>query len=382
MISFLFTIVLYAAVYGTAILIFRAAHRTSKNRRKKWIVFAGVLFLSLIAAARSLDVGTDTAETVRKYFSAYIEDPASAKGNILYQKLALVLNRFHLGERAFLFTAEFLILAPVAVGAYLRRDDVPIHLSMYIFLLMFYQVSFNWIRQSISCSFVFLAMILAQERKHLLAIPAAAVGVLFHSSAAIGAALLVFAAVFSRIRQKEAKLVIGPLFAVVALTAMLFWEKLFSWGIDQGLLPASYSGYIRVFSGQSTVDRWFLVGKRAYIDYLIRVALVVIPFAVGCVNAAPGNLRRVSFYKTATVTALGIYSFILFGMHSAYGNRISYTVEYVHVLNLGMCYIPRGTKMGRAVPLRNLLVVGSVLVYHIWLYYILGWHATVPFSFG
>ena len=30
-----------------------------------------------------------------------------------------------------------------------------------------------------------------------------------------------------------------------------------------------------------------------------------------------------------------IYGYVLLSMHSAYGNRISYAVEYVQIINLG-----------------------------------------------
>ena len=382
------TILLYFAVYSISILAFKTANDSASNKTRKRYIAIGIIILAIIASARDIHVGTDTQDTIVQFFFNQIGRSIRTEGifsflnsDIPYYLIANILHFLHLGEHSFLFVMELLILIPVGIVAYKKRESIPIHLTMMIFSLLYYQVGFNWIRQSAANAFVLLALICFQEKKPQKAIILALVGIMVHTSALIGLSLLLFAYAFMRIRNKYVKAIFGIAFMFLFLYLISRWQNLFSFAIQSGILPSRFSGYFRVFSGQTRVDSWFRVGIRTYIDYFIRVLIVALPVFATRKDFDELELGNIKYYKIISLMAIIIYSYILFTMHSAYGNRISYSIEYVQILTLGSTCSMR-VSHGRTIPLRNILVIGLALIYNIWLYYVLGWHDTVPFVFG
>lgn len=382
------TILLYFAVYSISILAFKTANDSASNKTRKRYIAIGIIILAIIASARDIHVGTDTQDTIVQFFFNQIGRSIRTEGifsflnsDIPYYLIANILHFLHLGEHSFLFVMELLILIPVGIVAYKKRESIPIHLTMMIFSLLYYQVGFNWIRQSAANAFVLLALICFQEKKPQKAIILALVGIMVHTSALIGLSLLLFAYAFMRIRNKHVKAIFGIAFMFLFLYLISRWQNLFSFAIQNGILPSRFSGYFRVFSGQTRVDSWFRVGIRTYIDYFIRVLIVALPVFATRKDFDELELGNIKYYKIISLMAIIIYSYIFFTMHSAYGNRISYSIEYVQILTLGSTCSMR-VSHGRTIPLRNILVIGLVLIYNIWLYYVLGWHDTVPFVFG
>lgn len=343
--------------------------------------------MAIFACMRDIHIGTDTANTLSIYLvEQYEKDIIFSNlsdflhGDILYFILAQIIYFFHLGPKTFLFLLEICTLIPVALCAYIKREHIPIHITMLIFSLLYYQLSFNWIRQSVSSAYILLTLVYAQH-KSIKAAFTAIIAILFHSSAIIGLGLLLFVYAFMHIKNKKAQMAAGIWFIVVFLILLLQWEIIIAFGINHGILPERYAGYLRVFSGITTVESWFLVGKRMYIDYLLRIVLVITPILLSKKNLPIREQKNANFYKMISIIGLIIYSYILLGMHSSYGNRITYSIEYIQVLNLGLCY-SKSLKYKGSIPLCNIFIIGIVILYNIWLYYVLGWHDTVPFVFG
>lgn len=388
MISILLTIFIYLFVYCVATLIFMAADKSKSVINERNYILLGILFLSLFACCRDIHVGTDTAETISLYLNDQVNRVLEfnsitdfINGNILYFILAKLLGLFHLGEKSFMFLMEFFIVMPIAICARMRKNRIPIHITMAIFMLLYYQLGFNWIRQSIASAFVLLGLTLAEEKKGKQSIAVFIIAVLFHSSAVIGGALLFFTYTFMRLKNKYVRAIFGIGFMVLFMFLVMNWDRLFAIGINYGILPPTYAGYLRVFTGQTTVSRWFQVGRRTYVDYILRVLIVILPLILVKSDSNSAETRTINYYKMTAIVGLILYSYVLFGMHSAYGNRITYTIEYVSILNLGMSYKEsNGSKW--IVPLRNIVIFGLIISYNIWLYYVLGWHDTVPFIFS
>lgn len=388
MISTLLTVSLYAVVYGTATFVFKATNDTKNESKRRGLLVCGIIIMAAFACLRDIRVGTDTADTISLYFVgqygrniAFSSISDFLHGDILYFIIANIIHLFCLGSKTFLFLMEICIVTPVAISAYIKRDRIPIHITMLIFLLLYYQVGFNWMRQSAASACVLLMLVFAQNKLIKKAVVTAGLAILFHSSAIIGLILLLFVYTFIRIKNKYWRVTFGIGFMVVFFLLLRQWEVIVSFGIASGIFPASYSGYLRVFSGQTTVERWFMVGNRTYVDYLLRVALAIFPIVFARKHLPTEEQRNANFYKMMGVVGLIIYSYILLNMHSAYGNRISYSIEYIQLLNLGMCCSQSSGGKG-IVPLRNIVIIGLALFYNVWLYYVLAWHATVPFMFG
>lgn len=381
----------YTLIYSIATLIFSKAEASKLRSQKKMLIIFGVLFLTVTATMRNINVGTDTADTISKYFTNLYSRTTSfnslstvIQSDIIYIMIAKILHFLRLGERTFLFIMEALCLTPIALCAYYRKDKAPIQVTMAIFLIMFYQISFNWMRQSVSSAFLLLALVLFQDRRIKSSILVALLSILFHTSAVIGISLFAFIYIFmrikNRIKSKNLRTLFVVIFMVIFLSLVLNWQTFFTLGVAHGIFPQRYLGYIRVFSGQTTVKSWFVIGLRTYGDYIIRLVLTLIPFIYMRKNVKLQDIKLVKYYRMITVASLLIYSYIFFVMHSTYGNRLIYSLDYIQILSLGMCYIPHRQRPD-SIPLCNVIIFGTIILYNIWLYYVLGWHGTVPFYF-
>ncbi len=382
------TICLYSIFYSSVIFLFKIADEAKSKFKKKRIIFLGIIFVALFASLRDVSVGTDTTETVRLYFVEqytrkldFTTFSEFLHSNLFYYVIANVIYTLGLGTRTFLFLLEVCTVAPVAVSAYKKRKQIPLHITLGIFLLLYFQLSFNWIRQSAASAFILLTLVNVQEKCKKQAVFTAIMAVMLHSSAIFGLILLAFSYIFMRVKNRYWRFACGIGCIVIFISLLTQWEAIVSFGITSGILPTTYAGYLRVFSGQTTVESWFLVGIRTYVEFAIRILLVVLPFILKKRDASSDEQIQLDFNKIITVIGLIIYGYVLLNMHSAYGNRISYAVEYIQLINLGSCYV-RTTKTRGVIPLRNMIIIGAVSFYNIWLYYILGWHDTVPFVFG
>ena len=379
--SLIYTFILYVFVYVTATLIFKSADNTRNNTRKKIILVCGVFFLAMFACVRNINIGTDTSATILLYFVNpyensvnYINSSGGIDRNILYFAISDVIHFFHLGTKTFLFILEICILMPVVLSAYILRDRIPMHIIMLLFLLFYYQIGFNWIRQSIASAFTLLTLVYFQKKCLFGIVITTMFAILFHPAAIIGLTFLLFTHMLMQLENQYLQFILGICLIMLLFLSLFMWEKIFFLGINNGILPSSYSGYLRVFSGQTTVENWFLVGKRTCVDYLLRIIVAVTPFFI-LQNKMPIYIRKdINYYKIISLIALTIYTYIFLGMHSPYGNRIVYSVDYIQILNLGMC-CAQSYKY-------KVAVIAIAVFYNVWLYYVLGWHDTVPFVFG
>ena len=399
MIETIGTIFTYAIVYSLAILLVSSADKTISIHRKKWKVSFAVIFLAFFSSLRDIEVGTDTVNTIVQYFdsavkynSIYTLFSSELSGStIVFFLIAKFIMAIGLGYKTFLFCMTLLILIPVAVVAYMRRENTPMAATMMFFLFLYFQLSFNWIRQSIAASFLILSVVLFIGDKKKSSIIIALISILFHSSALLGLMLFIVAWFSSKSKSKLVRgflVFITVLFAILIMTS---WKMIALFMINQGILPASYIGYVNVFSGMhgSSFQGWFNVGLRTYGEYILRVGIFIVPFI--SVRHSHYNMRlaneenkgqEFALFKMCGFLSILIYSAGLFGLHTAYINRVTYFLDFSNIVYLGFTCNINKKHSKFVVPFSQVATFVIAFVYNIWLYYILGWHETVPFSFS
>lgn len=384
----LMTVTIYIMVYSIATLFFVLANNTKDTFRQKIFLVLAILFLSSFAAIRDISVGTDTYDTISLYFtdqyqkSIRIESITDiVNGDFVYFIMSNIIHFFGGESGFFLFIIELSILTPVIISSYIERKRIPIYIFMGIFLLLYYQINFNWIRQSVASGWLLLTVVCMQNKQIKSAILSALIAVLFHSSAIIGLSLLGFSYAFIKIKNRMLRVIWGIILTGIFIILLTQWDTVFSLAVSYGIFPERYLGYIRVYTGESSVDSWFLIGLKAYAEYVLRIALVLIPFVFVRQNLSTSDSKNIVFYRTIAVVSIVIYSYIFLVMHSAYGNRITYAVDYIQILNLGMCYSLYNGRRG-VIPIKNICLTGFIIFYNLWLYYVLGWHDTVPYVFS
>lgn len=397
MIGNILTIFIYAVVYSISLFLFSVADRTSNSVKLKNIIIIAVLLLAFFASLRNFEVGTDTNSTLLEYFD--IAGTFNSIPNILYSDLAAnkivfiviskIIKMIGLGERVFLFIMEILVLAPIAAIAYIRKNRNSITSTMLFFLFLYYQLSFNWIRQCISASFLLLAIVVFCDGRKKNALIFAIISVLFHTSALLGIIMFTVAWISSNSNRKFLRRFLIMITVLATLILMRYWQTIALYLINQGILPASYRGYVNVFSGAhgQSYKGWFVIGTRTYIEYFLRILFFCIPSIIvlrsnGERMACNEKYRKeFYFFRMCSFLSVLIYSAGLIGLHTAYVNRITCYLDFANILYFGFACRKAIDSRRLVYTYYELCVFLLCIVYNIWLYYVLGWHATVPFYF-
>lgn len=156
---------------------------------KKWYYHLLTILPSVILLTyRGVDVGTDTIHYTDLYSSA--ESSYSYISFLLGYRLeygfgSLLYLTAHTGfpvQFGFFVMALFTIV-PVYTATYLLKDKVSPYMMLTLYFLMFYQYSFNIVRQSIAMSFILLTVALLFTNHKRLAIIFAVTSILFHNTA-------------------------------------------------------------------------------------------------------------------------------------------------------------------------------------------------------
>jgi len=197
--------IVYIVGFIFTVLASNCGGKCKKNLHKFyfWLLIT-ILIPCVIAALRSYDIGTDVRGYAITMYS--VAERSSSFSNYLsqnwlhvvthkvisdmeigYNFLVYVSAHFFHSFQVLLFLTEVLTVVPVYVGISRFREKIPLHISVFVFLTTYYNVSLNIMRQSIAMSFAFLALCYAINKSSWKRVVVVlVVGYLFHSSAIIG----------------------------------------------------------------------------------------------------------------------------------------------------------------------------------------------------
>lgn len=145
-------------------LLFMHSALKSKNMFIRWLchimAIAPPVFLLTF---RAEECGTDTLHYI--WIFNNIDESSAIKALLLsrLEPLFVLLNFFirssRLSVEYLFFFCGVLTVAPIYIGSVKMKDKVPALMPMTLFYLMFYQYSFNTVRQSIGMSLIFLSAV-------------------------------------------------------------------------------------------------------------------------------------------------------------------------------------------------------------------------------
>lgn len=152
-----------------------------------------IVLLCHFAGARDIAVGTDTAgyaydsfwtASHSSFYSFYVESSFSAWAPLYKLMSWIVINTFNTFY-SYLFFIEFLIVVPV-IFVCRRVLSTYLPFGAFLFVLLFYPMSFNMMRQMISMSILLLAYLEATRGKFYKFLVFLLIGMLFHNTALVG----------------------------------------------------------------------------------------------------------------------------------------------------------------------------------------------------
>ncbi len=318
----------------TCILTNKAEKRINHKQKLDFFVLSvvAVFIPSLLAGMRGDTVGKDVLMYAVRTFE-YAENAESFESlynistePIGYTFLAFITSKFFDDTGYFLFTSQLMVICPVYICAYKRRQDFPMWITMSVYLFVFYNNSLNIMKQSVSAAFMLLCYCHIKDKEYFRAIIAFFISLTFHTSAIIGLVFILFSLVLCTIKNKSAKLSL----AMFLLAIMVNIEVISKFLVDNGLLPEKYAKNIYAVFDMSQNVYLRIVGFNTHVlfDWIFRVLLVLLPIMF---------LSRINKQTDENIINLALiglvfYSYVLILFKTVYGNRISLYCDYFLVL--------------------------------------------------
>lgn len=257
---------IYIAVFSISILFFKLADNVKKEQRI-YIDAIAIILLCLLAGLRSETIGTDTAgyiqpmikgaissNSIKEFFDFSWISGFTQKSVMDYEiGYTLTVYFFSAIFRSVVVTQtvlELLVVVPIYCALRIKKD-VPIWFGMIVFMFLFYNGTFNLVRQSIAMSFMLLAVTYWMENEKKKCILFLICAVLFHTSGLLGAVIVLLYEYVGRdrnvgIKTHDKKIninYINMFIAIAAGIAALIGIQLISTILAQFGL-SKYIGYI------------------------------------------------------------------------------------------------------------------------------------------
>lgn len=211
---------IYIITFILSLLFMNCAIKNRPRALSTILHIMAILPPVLLLTFRAEDCGTDTANYTRIYYALFAN---SLEGYLQATRLEPLFALLMYSLRSLDLSIEYLFLicglltvVPIYIGAIILKRTANPLLVMALFYLMFYQYSFNIVRQSISMSLLFLAVAFLIENKKKISLLLGVLAIFFHSVAVIY--FIVFFAYLSREKLSLKNLTLN----VLLLTAFLF----------------------------------------------------------------------------------------------------------------------------------------------------------------
>ena len=363
----------YIVAFCVSTIVFKFGDHVKDNKRK-YVDIIAIFILCLLAGLRAKVVGTDTqgylvplvnraiSSTSIKSFMQYswILDYTVkyvSQYEPTFTLLVYIISKCFKSIAVVQFTIELLCVLPVYI-ALRKKGVVPIWFGMLVYMLQYYNESYNSLRSSIAMSFVFLAITYWMIQKKRRCILFLAIAILFHYSALIG--LIIIAVyeflgkrnIFNNINIKHINM-----YSAIAAGILV----LFSIGIVHNLIEntflSRYAGYIN--------------GNIRFMPY--QILYVLFPFIVLLANSRKLKISQQEwmFYVVmiAYVMIAGqITSVNIFGARVVLYFKIFSTYAY-----------PLACKTGRNEKILTLAIIIYLITFWLIYYVLRGMGETVPY---
>lgn len=367
----------------------KAQNHIDKRKKLSFLVVSAISILlpCLLAAFRGENVGNDVTVYAEKVF--FLTGRVNSLSELFsldtrfepgYLVLGFISSKVFRSFNMMLFLTQILIDVPIFVCAYKVRDKMPMWSTMLCFYFLFYVSSFNIMRESIGAAFMLLAFVELLDNQKTRAVLIALIAFLFHHTAVIGFALILFIIVINKIKRKLTRIavIIGVVVAVIVLLTRA--EALLAIMSNLGIIPQRYvTTYSVLLEGGSTyLSQLFMTN---YIELVLKWGGLIIPlfFYKRRNNLSEEQFKYSLFIGVLVAVLINTGVFII--MHSGYGYRISLYLEYLFIFWLpSMLNVKRKIDIKKVPETTAVFFLSSFTAFFV-LYIWRGSHGTFPFYF-
>lgn len=218
------------------------------DKINKIIISLVIAILTLLAAFREQTIGIDVRGYVLTSFKAS-ESIVNIRGFLYYMSsrfewgysiLVFICTKIFHSLNCVLFGIALLINSGVIIGLYRVRKNISLSFAVLAYCFLFYQETYNMMRQWMAMSIIIFGIVYIYERKFFKYCVTVAVAILFHTSAIIGLLLYFIAEIVRKKRSTKWQILIilATLFCVINLGAITEYLT------GQGWLDVRYLYYV------------------------------------------------------------------------------------------------------------------------------------------
>ena len=349
---------IYVAMFFCSVIFAYMAEKSSVNNRKQAIIFSviAILIPSFLAGCRDASVGTDILAYVVGHFevaqmadSLYSYLPLIFSKEPLYLVLVYFVAKIANNFQVLLFIFSLINISCIYFGAYRLREKIPVHYFMMIYYLMYYNDTYNTVRQHIAMSIIFLGIVYLLEGCYKKFIPYVAIASLFHYTAILSFSFIIIHYFLkSNVLQKK-KIVKKILIVACVIIICLFPQHVATYAINLLGLNERYYEY---FFNNSLTNSILLT-----LMYIAEVMLVLMFSSV--------LKKGVVSFDYLQLNALMCLCLLQLSQVMFYGQRIS---AYYAIVNLILiCQLP---KIGKRKIDQRIIQILTIFVMFVYWYYI------------
>lgn len=375
-------IFIYGTTFSVSSLFFSLAN---KYKRKKHLFFCfsilAIFILCIVAGVRKETVGTDVLVYAKPVFEI-IKNQSSILCIFDYGKsvepgfllLAYISSRFSKELPLFLFIIAAVQIIPIYCFAIKKREIINPTMLVFSYMILFYNASFNIMRQCIAAGFVLLSYAYFEERKYINSFVLVLLGCFFHNSTIIAVAITLIA--YYLFGKRKVRNILWKLIAIslILIAVLKMIPEIGTFLIEKGFVAVKYSSYIQIFSSLNSNSSYFFVINRYYLVELVCWIIFGIMGINICKSQA--TFQRFGAYLFNTEIAIIIYllGFLLF--RSSYLQRIGWINMYF-ILPI---FSDACTIKVNSFPISNkkTLLLFCILIIYLFLTCYHGWHGTRP----
>ena len=188
------------------------------NRKLKTLICLAIILIPSFFAAIRVNIGTDFAihETV---FNDVLNNlPVEKRAEFGYVFLNKLVVFMHGNYHILLFLVSLVSFTFIFSTFYLMKEDISISFAMLSYMLLYYQMSFNYIRQLLAASIgIFACILYLKNKKYTIPIILCLIAASFHITALIYLPILLLFSYFASDKYKKSRSV-----SFIILTLLVF----------------------------------------------------------------------------------------------------------------------------------------------------------------
>ncbi len=337
---------------------------SSKSSQQPILIFPAITILSIIAALRSIDVGTDTQTYIELYDSIVNDENMSVILMILDTDLFFYATCYlaqHIGGiQVVFFCYSFLTFYFLYKALVKYRKFLPVWLGFILFLFFFYNASLNIMRQILAVSFILWSSTFLFEGKKKTFLILSIISIIFHMTAIIASGIIFVLYKISSTPTQNKKLSYS-LFFIALIVAFLSVNLVISY------MVAINFGHSYAYTSSAQKSQIGLT------DMMISLFLIASSY-VGMKRKVI-KVVNIDFFYLSSIVCLVMF---LTGIYNRFLMRMAY-----YNLVFACLYLPliiKSPKIKKFKAPYMLVVLFMGFFYWLYLFVISGSNATIPYS--